>query len=78
MPLILEDEGKKLNKRQLTIPKKLVNKLKATRNLFDKYSKTKGFKRLNAMIDDDYNKRSNKKDRIHNGDKTISFSDAKK
>lgn len=78
MPLILEDEGKKLNKRQLTIPKKLVNKLKATRNLFDKYSKTKGFKRLNAMIDDEYNKRSNKKDKIHNGDKTISFSDAKK
>ena len=78
MALIFEDENKTLGKKQLKVPDEVVKKLKVTRNLFDKYSKSKGFKRINAILDDDYNKRSKKKDKIHNGDKTISGSDAKK
>jgi hypothetical protein len=78
MALIFEDENKTLGKKQLKVPDEVVKKLKVTRNLFDKYSQSKGFKRINAILDDGYNKRSKKKDKIHNGDKTISGSDAKK
>jgi hypothetical protein len=79
MPLILnEEEGKKLGKKQVIVPKKLVNKLKNNLNLFGKYKKTDGFKRASSIVDDDYNKRSNKKDKIHTDDKTISFSDLKR
>lgn len=78
MALIFEDENKTLGKKQFKVPDKIVNQLKLTRNLFDKYSTSKGYKRINSILDDDYNKRSKKKDKIHNGDKTISGSDAKK
>ena len=66
MALIFEDENKTLGKKQFVVPKEIVNQLKTTRNLFDKYSTSKGFKRINAILDDDYNKRSNKKDKIQN------------
>lgn len=75
---ITEDEGKVLGKKQVKVPDKIVDKLKLNRNLFAGYSKAKGYKRINSIIDDDYNKRSNKKDKIHNGDKTVSFSDLKR
>ena len=69
MALIFEDENKTLGKKQFKVPDKIVNQLKLTRNLFDKYSTSKGYKRINSILDDDYNKRSKKKDKIHNGDK---------
>ncbi len=78
MPLIIEDEGKLLGKKQAKVPDKLVNKIKKNLNLFDQYKKSKGYKRASSIVDDDYNKRSKKKDKIHNGDKTLSFSDIKK
>ena len=78
MALIFEDEGKTIGKKQFIVPDKIVGQLKLKRNLFDKYKKSKGFKRINAIIDDDYNKRSTKKDKIHNGKKTISGSELKK
>jgi hypothetical protein len=78
MALIIEDEGKLLGKKQAKVPDKLVNKIKKNLNLFGQYKKSKGFKRASSIVDDDYNKRSNKKDKIHNGDKTLSFSDIKK
>lgn len=79
MPLILnEDEGKVLGKKQAKVPDKLVNKIKNNLNLFGQYKKSKGYKRASSIVDDDYNKRSNKKDKIKNGDKTLSFSDIKK
>lgn len=78
MPLIIEDEGKLLGKKQAKVPDKLVNKIKQNLNLFGQYKQSKGFKRASSIVDDDYNKRSNKKDKIHNGDKTLSFSDIKK
>jgi len=78
MPLIIEDEGKLLNKKQAKVPDKLVKKIKKNLNLFGQYKKSKGYKRASSIVDDDYNKRSNKKDKINNGDKTLSFSDIKK
>jgi hypothetical protein len=78
MALIFEDESKTIGKKQFVVPDKIVDKLKLNRNLFDKYKTSKGFKRINAIIDDDYNKRSSKKDKIHNGDKTISGPELKK
>lgn len=78
MPLIIEDEGKLLGKKQAKVPDKLVNKIKKNLNLFGQYKKSKGYKRASSIVDDDYNKRSKKKDKIHNGDKTLSFSDIKK
>lgn len=78
MPLIIEDEGKLLGKKQAKVPDKLVNKIKRNLNLFGQYKQSKGFKRASSIVDDNYNKRSNKKDKIHNGDKTLSFSDIKK
>lgn len=79
MPLIInEDEGKVLGKKQAKVPDKLVNKIKNNLNLFGQYKKSKGYKRASSIVDDDYNKRSNKKDKINNGDKTLSFSDVKK
>jgi len=78
MPLIIEDEGKLLGKKQAKVPDKLINKIKQNLNLFGQYKQSKGFKRASSIVDDDYNKRSNKKDKIHNGDKTLSFSDIKK
>ena len=78
MPLIIEDEGKLLNKKQAKVPDKLVKKIKKNLNLFGQYKKSKGYKRASSIVDDDYNKRSKKKDKIHNGDKTLSFADIKK
>lgn len=78
MPLIIEDEGKLLVKKQAKVPDKLVNKIKQNLNLFGQYKQSKGYKRASSIVDDDYNKRSNKKDKVHNGDKTLSFSDIKK
>lgn len=78
MPLIFEDEGKKLSKKQAKVPDKLVNKIKANLNLFGKYKQSNGYKRANSIVNKDYNKRSKKKDKIHNNDKTLSFADIKK
>ena len=78
MALIFEDESKTIGKKQFIVPDKVVEKLKLNRNLFGNAKKSKGYKRINAIIDDDYNKRSNKKDKIHNGKKTISGSELKK
>lgn len=75
---LTEDEGKKLNKNQIKIPDNIVKLLKIAKGAYGQYKKSDGYKRLNSMLDDDYNKRSNKKDRIHNGDKTVSFSNLKR
>ena len=66
MALIFEDESKTIGKKQFIVPDKVVDKLKLNRNLFGNAKKSKGYKRINAIIDDDYNKRSTKKDKIHN------------
>ena len=78
--LILEDEGKRFGGRQITIPQYLVDKLKEKRNMYsdDKYSTNRGYKRLNALLSKEYNQQSNKKERQHNNDYTLSFADVKR
>jgi hypothetical protein len=75
---LAEDEGKQLNKRQVKIPDTIVKKLNKSKGKYGNLKSTKGYKRLNSMLDDKYNKRSDKKDRIHNNDKTLSFSAVKR
>lgn len=80
MALILEDEGTKLGGKQIILPQYLVDKLKENLKLYSngQYNKTKGFKRLNALLSKNYNNPSDKKDRQHNDNYTISFSDLKR
>lgn len=80
MALILEDEGAKLGGKQIILPQYLVDKLKENLKLYSngQYNKTRGFKRLNALLSKNYNNPSDKKDRQHNDNYTISFSDLKR
>lgn len=80
MPLILEDEGKRFNGRQITLPKELVDHLKQQQNLYsgDQYKVSRGYKRLNSLLNKDYNSQSDKKDRQYNNDYTVSFADVKR
>lgn len=80
MPLILEDEGKRFNGRQITLPQNIVDRLEACRNMYSgkQYKASRGYKRLNALLDKGYNAQSDKKDRQHNGNVTMSFADAKR
>jgi hypothetical protein len=81
MPIFLfEDEGKKLGNRQLIIPQNLVKHLQKQANLYsgDEYKTTKGYKRLNSLLNKDYNSQSDKKNNQHNDKHTISFADAKR
>ena len=80
MALILEDENTRFSGRQIILPDYLVNELKKKLNLYsgDEYKKSKGYKRLNAIMSKDYNNPSDKKDRQHNNNYTISFSDLKR
>lgn len=47
-------------------------------NMFSKFKTVNGFKRLRALTDSEYNKRSDGKDRQHNNKLNVSFSDAKR
>jgi len=78
--LILEDEGEKLGKRQLILPQELVSHLQQQQQLYGNkaYSQTKGYKRLNSLLNKNYNNPSDKKDRQHNDKHTVSFADAKR
>lgn len=80
MPLILEDEGVRFGGRQIILPQNIVDHLSQCRNLYsgDEYKTSRGFKRLNSMLDKNYNSQSDKKDRQHNNNLTISFADAKR
>lgn len=79
MALILEDEGKHFSGRQVIIPKYLVDKLKERLNVYsDKsYKQYKGYKRLNSLLNKNYNNQDNKKSSNAN-DYTISFADVKR
>lgn len=79
MALILEDEGKRFSGRQVIIPQNIVDHLKQQQNLYsgDEYKTTKGYKRLNALLNDEYNDPEGKKERQYNKH-TISFADIKR
>ena len=78
MPLYIQEDSKKLNKRQITLPDDVANKLQRNANLYAKDKTSNGYKRLKALTDKDYNKRSNKKDLQHNDKTTVSFGDARR
>lgn len=78
MALFINEDSKEITKDQVIVPDKLIDRLKLNKNLLGKYKDTDGYKRVSAIVDDDYNKRSDKKDRIHNDKHTISFSDLKR
>ena len=80
MALILEDENVKLGGRQVTLPKYLVDNLYEKYNLYsgDEYKTSKGYKRLHSLLNKSYNNPSDKKDRQHNNNFTISFADLKR
>lgn len=78
MPLFIHEDSKKLNKKQITLPDDVADNLKANANLYKNDSASKGYKRLMALTDKDYNKRSKKKDTQHNDKTTVSFGDARR
>ena len=80
MALILEDENTRFSDNQIILPQYLVDCLKERLKLYsgEQYKKTKGYKRLHALLDKEYNNPTDKKDRQHNEKYTISFSDLKR
>ena len=80
MPLILEDEGKRFGGRQIIIPQVLLDHLRQQQNIYsgDEYKTSKGYKRLNALLNRSYNDPEGKKERQNNDKHTMSFADAKR
>ena len=78
MALFIGEDSKKLNKRQIIIPDAVADKLHQNMNMYSKDKTSDGYKRLKALTDDSYNKRSNRKDAQHNDKMTVSFGDAKR
>lgn len=76
MPLFLK-ENQALSKETYKLPDELAKELKQTLAQYEQYRETKGFKRLNSLVNPSYNKKSNRKD-IPNDGKHISFSDMKR
>jgi hypothetical protein len=52
--------------------------LKNTLSKYGQYKQSKGYKRLNSLVNPSYNKRSNKEDSLNSNDKHISFADLKR
>ena len=80
MLFLNEDEGKKLGKKQLIMPKYVIDHLMAQQKLYSgkKYKNTKGYKRLNGLLNKSYNDPARNKQKQHNNNYTISFADAKR
>ena len=78
MPLFIREDSKKLKNRQITIPDAVAKKLYQNMNMYAKDKTSNGYKRLKALTDKSYNKRSEKKDNQHNNNMTVSFGDARR
>jgi hypothetical protein len=74
---IIIKENQALAKNMYEIPKDLESHLQDTLAKFGQYKQSQGYKRLNSLVNPDYNKRSDKEDRFKDG-KHISFSDLKR
>lgn len=72
MPLVIS-EDKTLNKKRFHLGAPLKKHLRDTLGKYNEYSSEKGYKRLNALLFPEYNKRSEGDD-----GESISFGDAKK
>lgn len=74
MPIFIK-ENQALKNNEYELPKHLEDHLKSTLAKYGNYSAAKGYKRLNSLVNKDYNKRS---DDSYNGRKKVSFSDLKR
>lgn len=76
MPIFIK-ENQELKDNMYEIPDKLSKHLKQTLSKYGDYTQNKGYKRLNALVNPEYNKRSDKENQFKDG-KHISFSDLKR
>lgn len=76
MPIFLHEGDIALKNKRFEIPTNLMSHLKNTLGQYRQYADQKGYKRLNALIFPDYNKRSNGASK--NDGNSITFGDAKK
>lgn len=74
MPIFIQ-ENQELNKHSYKIPTKLQKHLQDTLTKYGEYKEADGYKRLNSLVNPNYNKRNNKK----SGDeREISYTDLKR
>lgn len=76
MPIFIK-ENQELQDNMYEIPDKLEKHLKQTLSKYKDYTQNKGYKRLNALVNPEYNKHSDKADRFKDG-KHITFTDMKR
>lgn len=76
MPIFIK-ENQELKNNMYEIPDKLEKHLKQTLSKFKNYTQNKGYKRLNSLVNPEYNKRSNKEDQFKDG-KHIPYGEVKK
>lgn len=76
MPIFIQ-ENQALKDNMYEIPDELSKHLKQTLSKYGDYTQNKGYKRLNSLVNPEYNKRSDKADQFKDG-KHISFSDMKR
>ncbi len=72
MPIFLKEANQLLKNRTYQIPKDLEKHLRNTLQQYGQYKNADGYKRLNSLLNPNYNKRS---DYSKNGEKQISHSD---
>lgn len=61
MATILLERNQELDDISIEIPRKLADHLRGTLSSYQNYSTSKGYKRLNHLVNNDYNNRSGKK-----------------
>lgn len=76
MPIFIK-ENQELQDNMYEIPDKLEKHLKQTLSKYKDYTQNKGYKRLNALVNPEYNKHSDKADKFKDG-KHITFTDMKR
>lgn len=74
MPIFIK-ENQVLNKKSFKLPKNLQQHLKDTLAKYGDYKEEEGYKRLNSLVNPNYNKR---KDNANEEEKEISYSDLKR
>jgi hypothetical protein len=77
MPIFIK-ENQELKDKMFKLPQNVLNHLNTTLSTYGQYKDKDGYKRLNTLLNPNYNKRSDKEDKIADDGKHISFSDLKR